>query len=78
MKTENLTSENVKVEIYYFKDSAYLDSDSFVSSENDSSENNDVFNEAIKLADEELTGYELIEVEAYDKGSRAIWHKIAE
>lgn len=78
MKTENLTSENVKVEIYYFKDSAYLDSDSFVSSENDSSENDDVFNEAIKIADEELTGYELIEVEAHGKGSRAIWHKIVE
>lgn len=78
MKTENLTSENVKVEIYYFKDSAYLDSDSFVSSENNHYENDDVFNEAIKIADQELTGYELIEIEGHGKGSRAIWHKIVE
>lgn len=78
MKTEKVTSENVKVEIYYFKDSAYLDSDIFVSSENDPSENDDVFNEAIKLADEELFGYELIEIEPHGKGLRGIWHKIAE
>lgn len=76
MKTENLTTENVKSEIYYFNNSAYLESDSFVSSENDPSENDDVFNEAIKIAEEELTGYEFIEIESHGKGIRAIWHKL--
>jgi hypothetical protein len=76
MKTQNLNTENVKNEIYYLGTSAYLDSDSFVSSENDPFENDDVYNEAIKIADVLLTGYDLIEVESHGKGSRAIWHEI--
>ena len=62
-------------EIYYFQDSAYLNSTCFESSEND-----DIFNQAvnINIASEMLSEYDFIEIESHGRGSRAIWHKTTE
>lgn len=78
MKKQDLNSEIVKQKIYYFKDSAYLDSTSFVSKDNDPYENDEVFNEAIEIANLELEDYEMIEVEDQGNSMRAIWHKISD
>ncbi len=68
-----LLSEIVQDEIYYFQDSAYLNSTCFESSEND-----DIFNQAVNIASEMLSEYDFIEIESHGRGERAIWHKITE
>ena len=74
MKEKELTTEKVMTEIYYQNNSAYLESDSFTSSDNELNENDEVFNLAVAIADQELEGFEFIEIESHGKGSRAIWH----
>lgn len=78
----------VKNSIYYFKDSAYLN-DYDIESSIDTSCTNDelmiydaeiarLFEYAQEVAEQILIGYEFIEVEPYNEGYRAIWHKIEE
>ena len=78
MKTDDLTTKNVMSEVYYQNDSAYLNSNDITSKENESYENDELFNAAVEVADQELEGYELIEIEDCGNYSRAIWHKIEE
>lgn len=78
MKAIDLTTENVMNEVYYQNDSAYLNSSDLKCDENESYENDELFNTAIEIADQELQGYEFIEIEYCGNYSRAIWHKIEE
>ena len=77
MKTNELTTEKVMNLVEYSEDSAYLYWNSVTSKENDPSENIEVYDKAVDIVDQELIGYEFIEVEYIGDGCRAIWHKIS-
>jgi len=77
MKTNELTTEKVMSLVKYYEDSAYLDSRSVTSRDNDPCENDEVYNKAVEIADEALIGYEYIEDEDCGNYCRAIWHKIS-
>lgn len=77
MKTKELTTEKVMNMVEYYEDSAYLSSKSVTSNYNNPEENTEVFEKAIDIADQELIGYEFIEVENCGNYCRAIWHKIS-
>jgi hypothetical protein len=72
-----LTDEQVMNLVEYYEDSAYLRSKSVESNYNNTEENAEVFEKAIDVVDQELIGYEFIEVEYIGDGYRAIWHKIS-
>lgn len=72
-----LTDEQVMNLVEYYEDSAYLSSKSVESNYNNAEENAEVFEKAIDVVDQELIGYEFIEVEYIGDGCRAIWHKIS-
>ena len=72
-----LTDEQVMALVEYYEDSAYLRSKSVESNYNNAEENTEVFEKAIDVVDQELIGYEFIEVEYIGDGYRAIWHKIS-
>ena len=75
MRTAELTTEKVMSLVKYYEDSAYLDSRSVTSRDNDPYENDEVYNRAVEIADQELVGYEYIENEDCGSWCRAIWHK---
>ena len=72
-----LTDEQVMALVEYYEDSAYLSSKSVESNYNNAEENAEVFEKAIDVVDQELIGYEFIEVEYIGDGYRAVWHKIS-
>ena len=72
-----LTDEQVMNLVEYYEDSAYLSSKSVESNYNNAEENAEVFEKAIDVVDQELIGYEFIEVEYIGDGYRAVWHKIS-
>jgi hypothetical protein len=72
-----LTDEQVMNLVEYYEDSAYLSSKSVESNYNNAEENAEVFEKAIDVVDQELIGYEFIEVEYIGDGCRAVWHKIS-
>lgn len=75
MKTNELTVEKVMSLVKYIEDAAYLDSRSVASRDNFPYENEEVYNKAVEIADEELIGYKYIEEEDCGNYWRAIWHK---
>ncbi|MDD4700498.1 MAG: hypothetical protein PHV07_09665 [Oscillospiraceae bacterium] len=77
MKTNELPTEKVMSLVKYYDYSAYLDSRSVTSNYNDPEENTEVFEKAFDVVDQELIGYEFIEVENCGNYYRAIWHKIS-
>jgi hypothetical protein len=77
MKTNELTTEKVMNLVEYYEDSVYLSSKSVTSNYNNPEENTEVFEKSIDIADQELIGYEFIEVENCGNYYRAIWHKIS-
>jgi hypothetical protein len=74
---KELTDEQVMDLVEYYEDSAYLRSKSVESNYNNAEENAEVFEKAIDVVDQELIGYEFIEVENCGNYYRAIWHKIS-
>ena len=74
---KELTDEQVMNLVEYYEDSAYLSSKSVESNYNNAEENAEVFEKAIDVVDQELIGYEFIEVEYIGDGYRAVWHKIS-
>ena len=74
---KELTDEQVMALVEYYEDSAYLSSKSVESNYNNAEENAEVFEKAIDVVDQELIGYEFIEVEYCGNYYRAIWHKIS-
>lgn len=74
---KELTDEQVMNLVEYYEDSAYLSSKSVESNYNNAEENAEVFEKAIDVVDQELIGYEFIEVEYCGNYYRAIWHKIS-
>ena len=75
MRTAELTTEKVMSLVKYYEDSAYLDWDDVTSKHNDPTENVKVYEKAVDIADQELTGYKFIEIEYIGDWCRAIWHK---
>jgi len=77
MRAKELTAEQVMDLVEYHEDSAYLYWNSVTSKENNPSENIGIYDKAIDIVDQELVGYEFVEVEYIGNWCRAIWHKIA-
>jgi len=75
----------VKKNIYYFEDSAYLNDYDIESSIDIECTNDELmiydaemarlFEYGQEVAEQILVGYEFVEIEPYNDGYRAIWHK---